>query len=97
MQRPGLPSTSVSSPDALSILQAIYEPKTFAPVRAALFPPAKNPSFASHFKAAVKAALLRAFLPLTRQPLIYSLIRDDPNYVPINLTAAPITASLESI
>jgi hypothetical protein len=35
-------------------------------------------------KAAINAAVFRAFLPLTRQPLIYDLIRADPAYVPTN-------------
>jgi hypothetical protein len=32
----------------------------------------------------IETAVMRVFLPLTEQPLIYSLIRDDPNYVPTN-------------
>jgi hypothetical protein len=32
----------------------------------------------------IKRAVLGVFLPLTEQPLIYSLIRSDPSYVPTN-------------
>jgi hypothetical protein len=32
----------------------------------------------------IETAVMRVFLPLTEQPLIYSLIRDDSNYVPTN-------------
>jgi hypothetical protein len=35
-------------------------------------------------KAAIKAAVLRVFLPLSEQPLIYDLIRSDSSYVPTN-------------
>jgi hypothetical protein len=35
-------------------------------------------------KAAIKAAVLKVFLPLAEQPLIYDLIRADPSYVPTN-------------
>jgi hypothetical protein len=32
----------------------------------------------------IETAVMNVFLPLTEQPLIYSLIRDDSNYVPTN-------------
>ncbi|MEA2879463.1 MAG: hypothetical protein QOF14_4659 [Hyphomicrobiales bacterium] len=32
----------------------------------------------------IKSAVMEVFLPLTAQPLIYSLVRDDPAYVPTN-------------
>ena len=32
----------------------------------------------------IKSAVMEVFLPLTEQPLIYSLVRDDPDYVPTN-------------
>jgi hypothetical protein len=32
----------------------------------------------------IKSAVMEVFLPLTEQPLIYSLVRDDSNYVPTN-------------
>ncbi len=118
--------------DALSILEALYEPGEIEAIRAMILPPDRDPSFANRFddlfafvdsgdaviapaafplagggsyafplpnatlldlataatlaerKARMKAALLDAFVALTEQPLIYSLIRTDPDYVPTN-------------
>lgn len=49
------------------------------------------PAFSAHqdkaiaaFKDEIKEALLRAFAPLTEQPLIHSLIRANPDYLPTN-------------
>jgi len=117
--------------DAFTILRALYGPDTFALVRAALFPPEKDPFFANRFddllafgdsassstqfspfplngdsfvfpfpdstpfladagtpledlKGKIKSELMKAFLPLTEQPLIYNLIRPDATYVPTN-------------
>jgi hypothetical protein len=43
-----------------------------------------SPMSLAQRKTAIKAAVLEVFLPLTKQPLIYDLIRADPNYVPTN-------------
>lgn len=37
-----------------------------------------------NLKGKIKSELIKAFLPLSEQPLIYSLIRPDPTYVPTN-------------
>jgi len=117
--------------DAFTILRALYGPDTFALIRAALFPPEKDPFFANRFddllgfgdsassvtqfspfplngdsfvfpfpdstpfladagtplenlKGKIRSELMKAFLPLTEQPLIYNLIRPDATYVPTN-------------
>lgn len=37
-----------------------------------------------NLKDKIKSELMKSFLPLTKQPLIYNLIRPDPTYVPTN-------------